>query len=218
VVALLAQRPVHLAHLLAQPVDPRELLAPRVVEDLRLEAVDARLERVGDRVPGVRQRVEDAVDDVVLGLGALGHQRVVKRVEHSAVLAPDRDHEVAGDVDVDLDRLRHRVVAAGHARGVEDDEDVALVDVELRPLAELARVLERHRVQPELLAQARELIDSRVVEVQPEEVPGLALGGDARLVGVREHLHDGARYPEGPCTDDTRDGALTRTEIAPGRV
>ena len=149
-VALLAHQPVVLAHLLPQPVDPRELLAAGALEHLALERVDLGLDRVDHRVPGVGQRVEDPVDEVVLGLGALREQRVVEVVEQVALLLADREDEVAGDVDVDLERDRdRRPVGAVDARGVEDDQDVRLVDVDLRALAELARVLHRHRVQAE---------------------------------------------------------------------
>ena len=46
-------------------------------------------------------------------------------------------------MDVDLDRLGR---PSSSARAVEDEQQVVVVEVELRPLAELARVLERDRV------------------------------------------------------------------------
>ena len=48
----------------------------------------------------------------------------------------------------------------GRAR-VEDEQQVVVVGVELRPLAELARVLERHRMQAERLAEALDLLVGR---------------------------------------------------------
>ena len=72
-----------------------------------------------------------------------------------ALVAPDGDHEAAGEVDVDLERLGGpRRIARGAGR-VEDEQQVVAVRVELRPLAELARVLDRHRVQVERLAELR---------------------------------------------------------------
>jgi CHASE2 domain-containing sensor protein len=48
---------------------------------------------------------------------------------------------------VDFERLRR------HARREEHDQQVVLVGVDLRALAELARVLERDGVQPERLPE-----------------------------------------------------------------
>ncbi len=71
---------------------------------------------------------------------------------------------------------------------VEDDEDVVLVDVDLRPLAELARVLLRHRVQPERPADALELVRRGRAEVEPEELVTRQLGGDLAVVDLCQDL------------------------------
>ena len=83
-----------------------------------LERVDALLEQLDDRVEGVGEDVEDLVDDVVLGLGVGVVELVVQRVELGALGAPDGDHEAAGDVDVDLDRLERRLVRVAPLRTV----------------------------------------------------------------------------------------------------
>ena len=129
-----------------------------------------RLDRVDHGIPGVGQRVEDAVDEVVLRLLLLRHERAVEVVEEVALLLAHRDDEVARHVDVDLDRAGDGLSGARAPGGVEDDEDVRLVDVDLRPLAELARVLHRHRMQPEHVADPRERIRARAVQVEPEEL------------------------------------------------
>ena len=62
-------------------------------------------------------------------------------------------------------------VGVGRARGAEDDEeDVAVVVVDLGSLVELPRVLERERMEPELLAQDLQVALLRLVDVEPEEV------------------------------------------------
>jgi hypothetical protein len=56
------------------------------------------------------------------------------------------------------------------ARGaVNDEEDEVVVIIDLRPLVEVLGVLDRERVEPEDLAQDREIVLVRFVEVEPEE-------------------------------------------------
>jgi len=52
---------------------------------------------------------------------------------------------------------------------VDDEEDEVLVVVELRPLPEVLRVLDRERMEPEHVAQDPEALLLRPVEVDPEE-------------------------------------------------
>jgi hypothetical protein len=52
---------------------------------------------------------------------------------------------------------------------VEDDEDVVVVVVDLRALAELLRVLDRERMEPEDVAQDPVVARVRLVDVEPEE-------------------------------------------------
>jgi hypothetical protein len=55
-------------------------------------------------------------------------------------------------------------------RAVDDDEDEVVVLVQLRALAEVLRVFDRERVEPEFLTQELEVADVGVVQVEPEEV------------------------------------------------
>jgi len=59
-------------------------------------------------------------------------------------------------------------------RAVEDHEDVVLEVVELRPLAELLRVLDGERVDPEQLGDQLDVLMARRDEVEPEELVAVA--------------------------------------------
>jgi hypothetical protein len=52
---------------------------------------------------------------------------------------------------------------------VDDDEDEVVVVVELRPLVELLRILDREWVEFEDVAQDLEVVLARPIEVEPEE-------------------------------------------------
>src|SRR5215210_1717352 len=180
-----------LLDVLLEAVDLRQLLLTRAGEqDLGLERVDALLEQLDDRVEGVGQDVEDLVDDVVLGLRVGDVELLVQRVELDARRAAHRDDERARDVDVDLDGLEQPLARAAPApHRVEDEQDAVAVGVELGPLAELARVLERDRVQPEEVAERGEVLVAGVGEVEPEELVALAQRGEAVGIDALEHLH-----------------------------
>ena len=94
-----------------------------------------------------------------------------------------RDDGLAGDVAVDLDRL-----AVVHP--VVDDEHVIAVVVDLRALAELARVLQGQFVEAEDVAELIDGLDGGVVEVEPEELVAGAQLGDGPGVqgGQRAHV------------------------------
>jgi hypothetical protein len=157
----------HAAQLDEPPAHREELLAlvdvglgeHRVHEavDLVVDALQHREERVG-------QGVQDAVDRLLLGLGRLAlHPLPGPREElHRDVV--DGDHPVAAEVHVDLGGL-----AVG-AHAVEDQQRGLAVVVELGPLPELQRVLQRQRVHAEALAEVADLLRAGIVEVQPEEV------------------------------------------------
>ena len=67
---------------------------------------------------------------------------------------------------MDLDEA---VVVALIRRSEDDQEDVTVVVVDLGPLAELPGVLERERVEAELLAQDLEVARHGLLDVEPEE-------------------------------------------------
>src|SRR6266496_3075732 len=76
------------------------------------------------------------------------------------------DEEALGVEAVHLDQA----VLIGRG-AVDDEEDEIVVILDLRPLLEVLRVLDRERVEPEDLAQDLEVIRVRLVEVEPEEAP-----------------------------------------------
>src|SRR3954469_20406389 len=197
-VALRRQPAQQVVDLLLEPVDDREVALPGALQHLALDLVDAVLDRVDDRIERVGQAVEDPVHEVLLDVCLRGHQLVVQRVELAAGLVPGGHDEAARDVDVDLER-RELALLLGRAgaRGVEDEQDVVLVAVELGALVPLARVLERQRVQAEHLSQHLEVLRRRIAEVEPEEVVSPAQLGDLPAVDRGEDLH-AARLAPGP--------------------
>ncbi len=116
------------------------------------EAVD---EPVDDPVEGER-RLAEAVRAALVTLPRFG--------EGGAVVAPHGDEVALGVEAVDLDE----VVLVGRG-AVDDEEDEVVVLVELGPLPEVHRVLDRERVEPEYLAEEPEQLVRRAVEVEPPE-------------------------------------------------
>ena len=85
---------------------------------------------------------------------------------------------------VHLDR-REPGAAGGVVDGTEDDEQRVVVEgLELGPLPELARVLQRERVQLEDVAQQREIGLAGVLDIEPEEDPVPQARFDALRVDV----------------------------------
>src|SRR3954454_3661638 len=162
-----------------------------VLERALLEADDLALDRAQQREDAFRERVEDAIDDLVVGVRRLrpqGAQRGARR-------AVDGDHATGAEVHVDLDELG-RARAGGIRGAVEDDQQAVVVVVDLRPLAELARVLDRERRQVEQPPELDDLLVRRRLEVEPEELAALAQRAD--LVGVEavQDMHPAPRrYP-----------------------
>jgi hypothetical protein len=103
-------------------------------------------------------------------------------------------------------------------RAVDDEEDEVLVVIDLRPLVEVFRILDRERVKLEDVAQDLEIGDVRAVQIKPEELVGreqivdrlprkvdnraavlaeyMALGGARRAVG-ESGTRDDLRRPSG---------------------
>ena len=79
------------------------------------------------------------------------------------------------------------------ARGVEDEQDVVAVVVELRALAELPAVLERDGVQVEQVLERPEVLVTRPEEVRPEELVAGTQGAQPLRVDGREDLHGRGR-------------------------
>jgi len=92
---------------------------------------------------------------------------------------PYGDDEPLADEHEDLAELDD-VVSLGEPRGLEDGEERLAVELELRALMGVDRVLDRELVEAELALCRLELGDRRVQEADPGEGPVRA----NRLVGV----------------------------------
>ena len=76
----------------------------------------------------------------------------------------DRHQVVLADEQADL------VVVAPAPHGVEDDEAVAVVQVDLRPLLLTDRVFQRQLVEAELAPQQLHVLVGRILDVEPEDL------------------------------------------------
>jgi hypothetical protein len=103
-------------------------------------------------------------------------------------------------VDVDLRRREA-------ADAVDDEEDRVAVAVELRPLPELLRVLERQRGDAEQVGGAADVGELVAVEVQPEEAVGGQELAHPRVVGLLEDLHGYSRTSSRTAVRTKRDEA-----------
>ena len=150
---------VELDHLALQEVDARVGSACSSLEDLLLDLLDVVVDPVDDREVVVDDLVEDRPDrrrgPELEQVGAL--LELAPRAACSSLAGPvaDGDHVAAGranSVDLaELDLLALLVVA----RGPQDDEEVLVVVLDLRPLVGLVRVLDAPA------RAARKLADSR---------------------------------------------------------
>ena len=86
-------------------------------------------------------------------------------------------------------RSRPAPSVASSPGAVEDEEDVVVVVVELRALAEVLGVLERERVKAEQLLQLIELVAVGRGQVEPEEVVAVQVIADRRLIDLGEARH-----------------------------
>src|SRR5690348_214631 len=91
----------------------------------------------------------------------------------------DRDQETLAVEAMHLDQP----VAVGRS-AVDDQEDEAVVVLDLRALLEMLRVLDREWMKPEGVAQDLEVVRPRPIEVEPEEVAVCEQVGDGLPVEV----------------------------------
>ncbi len=82
--------------------------------------------------------------------------------------------------------LEQKLLAGNGVRidAVRDEEQIAVVLVELGALVERAGVVDRERVQPELLSELLQLLVGRILEVEPEESSLLEVFRDLVRIGV----------------------------------
>ena len=174
-VALGGDEPVQLVHALLEAVAAGQVLAARARAGPRPRA--RRCSPRSPRSPGSRRpSARRARGRRASPRRASAPRASVACRSSSASHASRRTvtMKLAGEVEVDLQRLGRPLRVPGHARRVEDQQHVVAVGVELRPLAELARVLERDRVQAERLAEPLDLLVVGDDEVDPEELVALA--------------------------------------------
>ena len=164
-------------------VDALGLVRPGRREDLLLGLSDRRVEALDDGLVVV----DDAVDDRVQRRPRATAQQVRALLHPCAHLVQvglavaDCDQELVADEDEDLAE-GDLVPVVVPARGLQDEEERIAVDLELRPLMRVDRVLDRQLVQLELAAHGVELLDRRLEEPDPDEGVGVA----GRVVGVLE--------------------------------
>ena len=142
-VALGGGEAVQLADVLLEAVGARQVLLAGTAQHLGLELVDVLLQRLDHGIEGVGEAVQDPVDQGLLVVDRRLGELAVQVLQGLALVLAHGGHEAAGDVDVHLQRLGRDV------SGEVDEQQLVVVRVDLRPLAELDRVLERDGVQPE---------------------------------------------------------------------
>ena len=158
---------------------------------------------VDDHVEQPPQQEADAVLCqlcVVVPAGDDRVDRVARRLAHG-------DQVALGGEDRELVGLqRAGLVVERHV--VHRDEDVVVVVVELRPLPLRRGILDRQRVEAELLRDQREVVLLRRLEVEPDDaVAILEVVGDLRGVEV---LVDALAVAVQPRADHNTDGTTAR--------
>ena len=154
--------------------------------------VDDRVQRrAGAAAEQVRPLLEPEADVVQRGL-AVAHG------EDEAVADEQQD-------------LAEEDVAVLLARGLQDEKDRLAVDLELRTLMRLDRVLDRELVEVELAPHRLELALARLVEADPDE-----RAGAERLVCVLEREVAGAPAPSSYTAQSTITGQVSPVR-QPGR-
>ena len=130
--------------------DLLQLSFARVAEDPLLEQVDP----VVDRRKTREEAVDEAVDDGVHQPRRIVDRRVpldvalAERRDRRRLVAVDRDQVALGVEAVHLDEP---VIVVLGRRAEDDEEDIPVVVVDLRPLPEAPRVLERERMEAEFV-------------------------------------------------------------------
>ena len=165
------------------------------LEDLVLERVELVADLAQHREAVVEAVVDDPVQQVAgaareellaqLLLLAAALEQVLDRLQRRV---RDRDQEVAADEDVELAGVEPPDLAV-EDREVQDDEQVVVVLVDLRPLVAREHVLEVEGVEVELLLEPGGLERRRALDVDPAQaraLDGLDLGAAlARLSAAR---------------------------------
>src|SRR3954453_17712546 len=177
-------RTLHLEHLALEAVDALRRVRGVVGEDLLLDLLDVDLEALHRRLVVV----DDAVDDRVEHRAGPAAQevgppldRLADRVQIARVAVANGDDERRVDEEHDLAAADH-LLAVDVAHGLQHDEQRLAVDLELRALVRLDRVLDGELVEVELARDGVELLRGRLVRAEPDERGG-GIAGGARGVG-----------------------------------
>jgi len=142
---------------------------------------DTTIPRVGPLIPlalGVDQLINDQIKEkrqIAVGEVGVGFDPLSEPVEWRRGLDVDTDQVLRREKEVLLADLDPLAIELG---GEKDDENVARVLVELRPLVLVADVLERERVKLEGLLEQLVVGLVRILDVEPESL--LALGEASR--------------------------------------
>jgi hypothetical protein len=180
---------VEVEHGSLQPVDPLGRILTTRGENAGLDVPDGRIEAVDDR-PVV---VDDAVDDR-MQCGSLAQAQEVgtllqlqAHVVQLGLSVANRDEEAVADEEEDLAEVDRLVLCAPAGR-LEHEEERIAVDLELRPLMRLDRVLDGELVQVELAPDRVELVLRGLEQAEPGEGPVAPAG----LISILERQLSGS--------------------------
>ena len=166
-VALRRDRPAQRRKPALHREEPLKRLVARGPEEVGLELVQLHIEALENR----KEAVDEAVDDAVQGerripeIDAVGRAALLELVKGGSVVSVDGDQKALRVEAVHLDQA---VIV--RRPPVDDEEDVVVVGLELRPLAEILRVLDRQWMELERLAEDLEVRIVRLLDVEPEEL------------------------------------------------
>src|SRR4051794_21549472 len=177
-------RPDHLAEvddLLLDVGDIAYDLLRAPLEDVVLERVELVADLAQHREAVVEAVVDEAVEQVAraareelfaqLLLGPTALEQVLNRLQG---LVGDRHHIAGPDEEVELARAQSPGGGI-EDREVKDDEEVVVIDVDLRPLVAREHVLEVEGVEVEVLLQPGSLQCARTLDVDPAQAGGVDL-------------------------------------------
>jgi len=153
-----------------------------VEENLVLEFVDAIVEVGENREEAVDESVDDSVEEFPGLVDCLlsSYVSLSDLGESWALVAVDGDKELFRVEAVDFDQA-----VLVRDRPIDDHEDEVVVVVQLRPLAERLRILDRERVELENITQDGVVRLVRLVDVDSEE----RLAGEQRLDVLAAEAH-----------------------------
>ena len=180
-------RTAELQDLALEPVDRRRADLVGTGEDRRLDVLEVLLELGVDRDvvvdDAVHHRVHDR-DGTVTQAVSIALKALADTSERVGLTASHRDDEPVADEEHHLTGLHVRGLF-DVAQGLHHDEDRVVVELDLGPLVALDGVLDRERVELELVVDEVELGVGGVLQPDPEERVGVVAAAQL-LEGVAE--------------------------------